>query len=553
MSFVSAARSSALSPRLVLLGIAILLLIEFAVIGLVFQRLDDVQCLATRSRGLCLDDFQCRANWPIGLCEVLPGALVPGYGVLGALTLFLMLFPVVLRPEQAATRAPLQPLALNMVGVVLALLPVLFLRNGAGGAATILPFVLWGLAVPVILTGALLMLAPVSHWRNVSVSYGPALLVCAVVGAAVPTLAMEARPLWTLNWLSEATFFAVRDVLLWLGYPALTDPATKTIGAGDFFVRVEAPCSGVEGIALVTLFVTIYLVLFRRDMRFPLALILYPLGLMASVLFNIARITLLIAIGIEGNPDLAVGGFHSHAGWLTFTLVALGVVALAETVPQLKRATVPQTARPACSDLPPLWRDPVAARILPFAVFMLSALLVSTLSQTPGMHYPLRIAAVATVLAVFWPLYRMLPWRLDPFAVTAGALVGLVWVLVPVPPSEAPPYGALAGTALLLWYVVRGIGTVLVVPVLEELFFRDYLESRLRLRAGMLWSVLAALVSASLFAALHDRWIEAFFAGLVLSAIARRRGNITDAILAHAVANMIVFAVALASGNLALI
>ncbi|WP_299848104.1 CPBP family glutamic-type intramembrane protease, partial [uncultured Paracoccus sp.] len=111
---------------------------------------------------------------------------------------------------------------------------------------------------------------------------------------------------------------------------------------------------------------------------------------------------------------------------------------------------------------------------------------------------------------------------------------------------------------LALWFLFRGIGTVLLVPLAEELFFRDYLESRIRGAAAdqpaPLWRVvLAAAISAGLFAALHDRWIEALIAGLVFSLVARRTGRISDAIAAHAIANLIVFVVAVATRNLAII
>lgn len=65
--------------------------------------------------------------------------------------------------------------------------------------------------------------------------------------------------------------------------------------------------------------------------------------------------------------------------------------------------------------------------------------------------------------------------------------------------------------------------------------------------------ILAALITAGLFALLHDRWAEAFVAGLVFSVVARRSGRIADAIAAHAAANLVVFAVAAATGNLAII
>jgi len=53
-------------------------------------------------------------------------------------------------------------------------------------------------------------------------------------------------------------------------------------------------------------------------------------------------------------------------------------------------------------------------------------------------------------------------------------------------------------------------------------------------------------VVAALFAVLHGRWAEAFVASLALSYVMHRSGRVTDAILAHALANAVVFAVAVA-------
>ncbi|SMX50698.1 exosortase E/protease, VPEID-CTERM system [Maliponia aquimaris] len=538
MTSASTALAAPVLSRARILGLALLLVAEFGLLGAIFKH---------------FIPFECRANWPRSLCESADDVLISGYGALGAVALFVMLLPGAFSHLAEGQESRLRPLLLNISGVGLALLPVLVLREGTGAAWMAATFFVWALALPMILAGAMFVLAPPSAWRAFLAVHGVALALCLLAGASMPLLALRLQPLWSLDGLSDATFAAVAWVLETVGYAVETWPEEKIIAAGGFSVFIDKPCSGIEGIVLVTLFVTLYLALFRQSLRFPLVLILYPLGLAASAAFNVLRIAILLMIGIEGNPELAVGGFHSHAGWVAFTIVALGIVAMAETVPQLKRkarAVGPSAERVAT---PPLWQDPVAARILPFAVFMLSALVVSIASQTPDLLYPLRMMAVAIVVVPFWSIYRALPWRLDPLALAAGAFIGVFWIAIPTTGDTAPATGTLAGGALVLWYALRGIGTVVFVPLLEELFFRDYLESRLRRRSGFAWTVGAMLVSATLFAALHSRWAEAFAAALILSAVARRRENITDAILAHAVANAVVFAAAVGAGNFALI
>lgn len=167
-------------------------------------------------------------------------------------------------------------------------------------------------------------------------------------GAAAPVLAMKLQPVWHLDSIAGATFSATRWLVGALGYDVIADPVARHIGADDFVISVAPVCSGIEGIALVTIFVTLYLWLFRSELRFPRALLLYPLGIAASAALNVVRISALLILGIEGQPDLAVGGFHSHAGWVMFTAVALGIIAVARQVAWFNRAPPPWPRRPLC-------------------------------------------------------------------------------------------------------------------------------------------------------------------------------------------------------------
>lgn len=529
-------------PRRALLLALALLLVELIALGLLFKH------------GI---DFKCRANWPVAACKAASTSMVGLYCTLGALFLLFTLRPAPFRALSAQAGQAGWPLGLNLAGVGLALVPVFLLKDGSASQALLPTLLCWTLGLAAMLGGVALYIAPAARWRSFLAGQWQLLLPVIATGLIAPYFANLIRPLWRLETVAEVTFNAVTRIVEGLGYEVLTYPTEKIIGAGEFFIDIAPQCSGIEGIALVTLFVTLYLTLFRRDLRFPRALLLYPIGILTSAAFNVLRIAVLLIIGLEGSPELAVGGFHSHAGWLMFTVIALGIVVLAQAVPGLQKqpaahGDTPTNASADSATAAPLpWRqDPAVAAILPFAIFMLSALLAQAFSQSPSLIYPGRVILMAGVLALFWPLYARMPWRVDPVALGAGVIVGLAWVLIPVEAGDSPaPYGALTGAALLAWFVMRGIGTVLLVPIIEELFFRSYLESRLRMGQGALWSVAAAVMTAALFAALHDRWVEAFLAGLVFSWVARRRGNITDAILSHAAANLVVFCVAWATGQ----
>lgn len=523
------------SPPLVAL---VLIIAEFLVIGLTFKH------------GI---QFDCRLNWGDWACGSASKSLAALYCMAGTGTLFALLRPQLFKDLLAEAGHSARPLVLNLVGFLLAMVPVLFLRDGSG-AATIMPaFLAWGFGMALLLGGILGWLAPPALWSQFLRRSGPSLIVALAAGAAAPLLAVQLQPIWQLDAVADATFHAVSWLVQALGYQVISDPQLKMIGTEGFVISVAPVCSGIEGIALVTIFVSLYLYLFRAELRFPRAFLLYPLGIAASAVLNVVRIAALLILGLEGHPDLAVGGFHSHAGWVMFTLIALAIIAVARKIQWLNRVPVGgQTAAP----LPPLREDPVAAKILPFAVFMLTATVLPAISANPALFYPIRVLLLAATLALVWPALRGLRWQIDPLAWIVGAAIGLMWIAIPVAPVQGqPPYGALTGAALLLWFVFRGIGTVLLVPLVEELFFRDYLEGRIRGKGSApLWrSVMAALITAAVFAMLHDRWIEAFIAGLGFSFVAQRKGRIVDAIAAHGLANLIVFSWAVLTKNLAII
>jgi exosortase E/protease (VPEID-CTERM system) len=137
--------------------------------------------------------------------------------------------------------------------------------------------------------------------------------------------------------------------------------------------------------------------------------------------------------------------------------------------------------------------------------------------------------------------------------VLAGLGVGLGWVLSA--PAAAPlseGVAALSGGAFAAWAALRLFGTVALVPMIEELFFRGYVQARLD-RGTWPSRVLAVAVSATLFALMHGRWLEAGLAGVVFSVLYMRKGRLADAIAAHASANALIAAVALWRGDFALI
>ena len=438
---------------------------------------------------------------------------------------------------------------LHASGLGLVLVPLLAVPEGGMNArfAAVFPVLCAGAGLSVL--GALGWLARPAAWRAWLDGRGTSLLAILVFSALLPGIVVLAGPLWTVQALTDLTFIAVYLLLRLFSGAVEVYPDALVIGADGFLVEVAESCSGIEGLVLITAFLGLYAALFRDELRLRrMGLLTWPLALLASWCFNALRITALILIGAHVSPELAVNGFHSFAGWLMFTALAVTVLVVVGRSRWAlhDRPLPPQTQ-------PPLAEGDVAARIVPFITFALSGMIAQAFWADPALGYPVPVAMMAGVL---WWARRAIARALavpSVFAWLAGGAVGVAWVLTAPPPASlSEELAALSAAGFAALAVVRVIGTVALVPVIEELFFRGYVQARLD-RGTWLSRVLAIGVSAALFAALHGRWLEAGLSGVVFSLVYMRNGGLADAIAAHASANALIAAVALWRGDFALI
>lgn len=494
-------------------------------------------------------DFDCSDNGIEGFCNFFSSFVTSAL----CLSAFLALFALIRRSELqtllSETGPRLWPLLINSTGFVLLLMPLFLLSEGLQGSTVRVVGAFWSAGSILAAVGLVLLAAPIHVWRGFLERNGAVFLPLVALGALTPLLSSLLRPIWNLESITTQTFNAVVLVTDWLGYVVESYPEERILGAGDFYLLVSELCSGIEGVALVTMFVTVYLVILRDQLRFPRVLILLPIAILASITLNIARIVLLLIIGLEGNPELAVGGFHSHAGWLMFTLIGLGIVVASHNMPVFQASTAQHGT--LSTPLPPFFQDPTVAKILPFAGLMASAMLASTFTQNPSEAYPYRMALVLLVLLPFLPLYKRIEWRVTALALLVGVAIAALWIVVPfdAETDAQAPFGALTGAALIGWLIARGIGTSVIIPLVEELFFRDYLMNRLSFFRGQIATAVSLVLSSVLFAALHGRSMEALIAGAAFGLLYLHQRKIADAIVAHAVANALIFAYALWTWN----
>lgn len=375
------------------------------------------------------------------------------------------------------------------------------------------------------------------------------------IGAGSIVLAIGTRELWAP--FHRATF-ELSVALLGLIHPAThSDPDRMILGAGTFSVAISPQCSGYEGIGLVWAFLVAYLVLFRRALQFPAALVVLPIGTVCIWLANVVRIVVLVSIGAWGWPEVAVGGFHSHAGWLAFLAVAFGLVLATRSSPLL--AASPVALRGGEGS------NPTAAFLAPLLVIIGLGLVAGALSasSTEG-SYPLRV--VATLAALLWFRRDYAGIGLAPRwswpAVVTGLLGFALWMLLEPGtftgsrPSSRVPAPLASGLSAwgVTWLAFRIFGSVVTVPLAEELAFRGFLTRRLI--SDSFWSVppgtfrwSAFLISSVLFGALHDRWVAGTVAGMLYALVWYRRGSLWEAVLAHGLTNLLLAAWVLGTGD----
>jgi uncharacterized protein len=210
-----------------------------------------------------------------------------------------------------------------------------------------------------------------------------------------------------------------------------------------------------------------------------------------------------------------------------------------------------------------------AARIVPFAAYMAFIAIADLLPLLGAGAADLRwlyAAKIAAVVALLWACRRhyMELARFDvrarglAAAVTVGLLVFILWINLDAGWMQ---FGESAGfdprtDGATDWRLalIRIAGAALVVPIMEELFWRSFLlrwlESADFLHvapARIGWRALA--ITALLFGVEHQLWFAGVVAGLAYSCLYLRSGSLWAAVIAHGVTNGALGVWVLATGN----
>jgi uncharacterized protein len=207
-------------------------------------------------------------------------------------------------------------------------------------------------------------------------------------------------------------------------------------------------------------------------------------------------------------------------------------------------------------------------RVLPFALYLgflaLSEVPAWLSGHVPGAAdlrisatlwlYPLKTAAVLAVLLYFWPRYDELKGKTKVtlrdvlLSVVIGLFVYLIWVRIDWPwaqQGQASGYNPFlaGGTVGSVLATIRMVGAVLVVPVMEELFWRSFLLRYLispRFETVPLgtFTLFSFVVTMILFGLEHHLWLAGMIAGAAYTLLLYGTGRLWPCIIAHAVTNL---------------
>jgi CAAX prenyl protease-like protein len=197
-----------------------------------------------------------------------------------------------------------------------------------------------------------------------------------------------------------------------------------------------------------------------------------------------------------------------------------------------------------------------AAYILPFATFLLFVAAGNYMPSLYAASYVARTVIVGTMLVAWWPRYTTVRWSFWWLGVGVGIIGVVQWVGMQIwlqnhfsyfrPATDVfDPTRALSPSWLYPFLVVRIAGATLVVPVMEELFWRDYLwrlmiSPNFRIVRVGEWSWKALLIVSIAFSTVHgNSWLMAILWAMLIALLLVYTKSLGACIVAHAVTNLL--------------
>lgn len=198
---------------------------------------------------------------------------------------------------------------------------------------------------------------------------------------------------------------------------------------------------------------------------------------------------------------------------------------------------------------------PLIVRVAPYIIFVALTALQGKFGEASKYWFYLAKTLVGVWLIwVMLPVVKEMRWSFSLEAVLVGVGVIVVWIALDpyypkLPMAAGPPWNPHeqfgAGSALAwLFIVTRMLGSTLVVPMIEETFFRSFLyryivKPNFEEVSLKLFHLGAFLITSVLFGLIHREWLAGILCGMAYQWLVLRKGHLGDAITAHAISNLL--------------
>jgi uncharacterized protein len=172
--------------------------------------------------------------------------------------------------------------------------------------------------------------------------------------------------------------------------------------------------------------------------------------------------------------------------------------------------------------------------------------------------YVLKAIATAIALALLWKRYTKIPWDWLWLGVVVGILGTVQWIGMQLflqkhfvffchSPDVFNPLDHFQNHAEMIAFItVRLASAVLVVPIMEELFWRDYLWRQIlspndfKLASVGEWALAPFIIVSGIFATVHGNWwLTAIIWAFMIGGLLISTKSLGACIVAHGVTNLL--------------
>lgn len=199
---------------------------------------------------------------------------------------------------------------------------------------------------------------------------------------------------------------------------------------------------------------------------------------------------------------------------------------------------------------PSILERPFTPYVAPFLCLLIFIYIAPLFPVSKGIIYPVQTIALASVLFYFRHAYLD---EIKPFfdvpALLAGVVVFVLWVFPEgyyplIGSSQFNPYEYASGWMAMVVIGFRLAGAVLVIPIMEELFWRSFamrflIQDDFKAVSLGSFTMKSFIVTAVAFGFEHHHWLPGIMAGVIYASLLYRTKNLFSPILSHMVTNLL--------------